>query len=55
VLDEVRKRDARDMGRADAPLRPADDAVMIDTTEMSIDEAVAVAEAAVRAKLGEQE
>jgi cytidylate kinase len=55
VLDEVRKRDARDMGRADAPLRPADDAVMIDTTEMTIDEAVAVAEAAVRAKLGEQE
>ena len=55
VLDEVRKRDARDMGRADAPLRPADDAVMIDTTEMSIDEAVAVAEAAVQAKLGEQE
>lgn len=55
VLEEVRNRDARDMGRADAPLRPADDAVMIDTTEMSIEEAVAVAEAAVRAKLGEQE
>ena len=55
VLDEVRNRDARDMGRADAPLRPADDAVMIDTTEMSIDEAVAVAEAAVRAKLGGKE
>ena len=55
VLAEVRNRDARDMGRADAPLRPADDAVMIDTTEMSIEEAVAVAEAAVRAKLGEQE
>ena len=55
VLDEVRNRDSRDMGRADAPLRPADDAVMIDTTEMSIDEAVAVAEAAVRAKLGGKE
>ena len=51
VLDEVRKRDARDMGRADAPLRPAEDAVTIDTTDMSIEEAVAVAEAAVRAKL----
>ena len=54
VLDEVRKRDARDMGREDAPLRPASDAVTIDTTEMSIDEAVAAAEAAVRAKLQEK-
>lgn len=51
VLEEVRQRDARDMGRADAPLRPADDAVTIDTTNMSIDEAVAAAEAAVRNSL----
>jgi cytidylate kinase len=31
VLAEVRERDARDMGRADAPLRAAADAVVIDT------------------------
>jgi len=43
VLADVQARDARDMGRADAPLRPADDAVQIDTTEMSINDAVAAA------------
>jgi CMP/dCMP kinase len=43
VLAEVRERDARDMGRADAPLRAAADAVMLDTSEMGIDEAVMAA------------
>ncbi|WP_146586318.1 (d)CMP kinase [Puniceibacterium confluentis] len=41
VLADVRERDARDMGRAEAPLRPARDAVLIDTSEMDIDAAVA--------------
>ena len=54
VLDEVRKRDARDSERADAPLRPAEDAILIDTTEMSIDEAVQAAETVVRKKLEAQ-
>lgn len=53
VLAEVKERDARDMGRADAPLRAAIDAVMIDTSAMSVDEAVAQAVALVAAKLGE--
>lgn len=52
VLAEVRERDARDMGRADAPLRPAADAVQIDTSGMAIDEAVAAAVAVVAARLG---
>ncbi|GHD99838.1 cytidylate kinase [Defluviimonas sp. 20V17] len=52
VLAEVRERDARDMGRADAPLRPAGDALQLDTSEMSIDEAVAKAVSAVEARLG---
>lgn len=43
VLAEVRARDARDMGRKDAPLRPADDAHILDTSDMSIEEAVAYA------------
>ncbi|MPL92108.1 cytidylate kinase [Rhodobacter sp. 140A] len=43
VLAEVRERDARDMNRADAPLKPAADAMVLDTSEMSIDEAVAAA------------
>ncbi|WP_103258810.1 (d)CMP kinase [Tabrizicola aquatica] len=51
VLAEVRERDARDMGRVDAPLRPAADAVLIDTSEMTIGEAVELAAAAVEAAL----
>jgi cytidylate kinase len=37
VLQEMRDRDARDSGRAAAPLRPADDAIVWDTTEMDSD------------------
>ncbi len=51
VLDEVRARDARDAGRAVAPLRPAADAVVIDTSEMTIAEAVARATSEVAARL----
>lgn len=51
VLAQVRERDARDMGRADAPLRPAEDAVVIDTSDLAIDEAVAVALALVEKRL----
>lgn len=51
VLDEVRARDARDAGRAVAPLRPAADAVVIDTSEMTIAEAVARAASEVAARL----
>ena len=51
VLAQVRARDARDMGRADAPLRPVGDAVLLDTTELSISEAVAQAQALVAARL----
>lgn len=43
VLAEVKERDARDMNRADAPLRPAADAMVLDTSEMTIEEAVAAA------------
>jgi cytidylate kinase len=51
VLAEVQERDARDMGRADAPLKPAADAVVIDTSTLGIDEAVAVAIGVVVARL----
>ena len=51
VLAEVKERDARDMGRADAPLRPAPDAVLIDTSSMSIGEAVEFAAGVVEAAL----
>lgn len=43
VLDDIRKRDARDSGRAAAPLRAAEDAVTLDTTLLDIDAAFAAA------------
>ena len=52
VLADVRERDARDIGRADAPLRPAGDAVVLDTTDMSIEAAVAAACDLIKARLG---
>jgi cytidylate kinase len=39
VLADILKRDERDMGRADSPLKPADDAHLIDTSEMDIEAA----------------
>ncbi|MBA6418864.1 (d)CMP kinase [Pseudomonas neustonica] len=38
LLDEIVARDDRDMNRSIAPLRPADDAIQIDSTQMSIEE-----------------
>jgi cytidylate kinase len=51
VLADVRTRDARDAERATAPMRAAGDAVTLDTSEMSVGEAVAAAIAAVSARL----
>lgn len=39
VLADIARRDARDMGRTDSPLKPADDAHLLDTTEMDIEAA----------------
>jgi cytidylate kinase len=41
LLREIEARDVRDAGRAVAPLRPADDAILIDSTGMPIDDVVA--------------
>jgi len=41
LLREIEARDVRDAGRAVAPLRPADDAILIDSTGMQIDDVVA--------------
>lgn len=51
VLADVRARDDRDAGRAEAPMRAADDAVVIDTSRMDADAAIAAAVAAVRAAM----
>ena len=54
VLAEVRERDARDMGRADAPLRAAADAFVMDTSVLSVEAAVAGAIALVEQRLEER-
>jgi cytidylate kinase len=51
VLEDLRARDRRDSERAAAPLRPADDALVIDTSEMDIDTAIAAAASHVAAAL----
>ncbi|MDV4168497.1 (d)CMP kinase [Rhodovulum sp. FJ3] len=51
VLEDLRERDRRDSERATAPLKPADDAVLLDTTDLSIEDAIAKAAEAIRAHL----
>ncbi|SDK95479.1 (d)CMP kinase [Aliiruegeria lutimaris] len=52
VAADLARRDQRDSGRKTAPMTPANDAQLFDTTTMSIDEAVAKAIAAVEAAQG---
>jgi len=40
VVEEIKERDATDRGRADGPLKPAEDAVHIDTSNYSVEEVV---------------
>jgi cytidylate kinase len=51
VQADMAARDAADAARAAAPLRPADDAVLLDTTTLDADAAFTAALAAVRARL----
>ena len=51
VFEDVRRRDERDMGRADSPLRPADNAHLLDTSEMSIEAAFSAAKSIIDAAL----
>ena len=48
VLRDLRARDARDAARDVAPMRAAPDAILLDTSDMTIDEAVARAIACIR-------
>ncbi|WP_291737324.1 d(CMP) kinase [Leisingera sp. F5] len=50
VLGDVKARDERDMNRAEAPLRPAADAILIDTSDLSIEEALAKAITVIEAR-----
>jgi len=50
VLADIRARDERDTGRAAAPLVQAEDAILLDTSVMGVEEAVAAAIGAVERK-----
>jgi len=52
VLQELRERDLRDRTRAESPLEPAADAVIIDSTDLSLDEVVARVESIITERLG---
>jgi cytidylate kinase len=51
IFDEVKTRDERDMGRSDSPLKPAPDAHLLDTSEMSIEAAFSAAKSIIDAAL----
>jgi cytidylate kinase len=51
ILEEIKQRDIRDSGRVTAPLRPAEDAVILDTSALDRDAALAAAVAVVDARL----
>jgi CMP/dCMP kinase len=53
VLADIRARDARDKGRAVAPMKPAPNAALLDTTDLDIDAAFAAALALVKPKVEE--
>ncbi|MDX9686774.1 MULTISPECIES: (d)CMP kinase [Halopseudomonas] len=48
LLDEINARDERDMNRSVAPLRPAEDAVLIDSSHMSIENVLETVQAEAR-------
>jgi cytidylate kinase len=51
VIRDLRARDDRDRNRADSPLKPAPDAVLLDSTRLTLAEVLTAAEAIVAAKL----
>jgi cytidylate kinase len=51
IIADIHIRDARDMGRADAPLKPAVDALLLDTGDLTIGDAVQAAIALVESRL----
>jgi cytidylate kinase len=54
VLNEMKERDERDRNRPQSPLRPALDAVILDSTTLTLDEVLEQAEQIVRSHLAAQ-
>ncbi len=48
LIEELKERDTRDRNRAESPLRPAEDAVILDSTSMTLDQVLQAAESIVR-------
>ncbi|MGC1423889.1 MAG: (d)CMP kinase [Terracidiphilus sp.] len=55
VIRDLRARDERDRNRADSPLKPAPDAFLIDSTNLTLEDAVKAAEDTVHAWLAKSE
>jgi|GEM_PF-604 len=53
ILNEIKERDHRDMTRAVSPLRQAEDSVVVDTSDMSINEVVETIYTLCKERLGE--
>ncbi|MFT7560737.1 MAG: cytidylate kinase [Flavobacteriales bacterium] len=51
TLSDIQERDDRDMNRKTAPLRPAEDAIMLDSTSMGIEEVFAQAMQEIRKRI----
>jgi cytidylate kinase len=54
VLADIRRRDERDAGREAAPMRPAADAVLLDTTNLDIEAAFDTAVGVIAKKVGQR-
>jgi cytidylate kinase len=52
VLDVIRRRDERDSGRKTAPMRPASDAILLDTSDLDIEAALEAAVGSILRKIG---
>jgi cytidylate kinase len=55
IVQELKERDARDRNRTDSPLRPAADAVVLDSTAMTLEEVLTAAEQVVRNHVEERQ
>ncbi len=53
VLEVIQRRDERDAGRADAPMKPAVDAILLDTTNLDIEAAFEAAVGLIKRKIGQ--
>jgi CMP/dCMP kinase len=54
VLTDIRRRDARDAGREAAPMRPAADAILLDTSNLDIEAAFEMAVGVIARKVGQR-